>query len=143
MAQVDALHRAIDDDIYTVTSHPAPVDKDTYCRQSSYINPQTNGEAALPRCLNSGMDTSFTVENNSKAKLRWGTMALAVEMVFTLHGTTTAACPTVGAAVTAAAADTVYNRPVPLLSRKNVTGRKNTINGSVAFCRSFLHEKRV
>jgi len=57
------------------------------------------------------MDTSFTDENNSKAKLRWGTMALAVEMVFTLHGTTTAACPTVGAGVNAAAANTVYNRP--------------------------------
>lgn len=99
------VFRPIDDPIYQLSSQPLAVDKDTVHRTASYVNAQTNGSATLLNPLNStsGTKTTFTVNNPSGSKLRWGTMGLAVEMVF--HQLATAATAT--AVATAAAVPTI------------------------------------
>ena len=82
--------------IYSGTSYPAAVDSATNSRITK-IHPATGGigAATLAAPLNSGVGatTNFHIDNTGNSRMRWGTSAIRVSMVFHLGNNTAAAAP--------------------------------------------------
>lgn len=84
-SQNSEIFRQIDDGIYNIAKQPAPVDRDTVFRYSSYACANSGsgaGTAAAP--LNYGTNqTTFSLNQQSGAHLRFGTLGLRLKMIFT------------------------------------------------------------
>lgn len=119
------VYRGIDDPIYSVTSQPVPVDKDTSSRAADFISAAANGTGGTTAatCLNRGVKTTFTFAQDPGTRLRWGGLALRLQMRF---GTTNLA----GACPTTVGAGWFMNSPPPFLVGSLIRGITLQINGN-------------
>lgn len=84
----------IDDPLYTLSSVPVPVDKDTMHRTETVIYPNC-GQALVTAPFNDATGGKPNLEFDIEMRGRtWGNLALKLGMVFTLRGNPAAALPT-------------------------------------------------
>ena len=84
----------IDDPLYTLSSVPIPVDKDTLHRTETVTNPNF-GQALVTAPFNDASGGKPTCEFDIEMRGRtWGNLALKLGMVFTERGNSAAALPT-------------------------------------------------
>lgn len=90
------IYRPVDDQLYSITSQYAAVDKDSLGRISSYQNATSGGFGTLANPLNSPANEQTIIElgQGSGSKLRYGNLSLRTRMVFTDLANPAQACPT-------------------------------------------------
>lgn len=83
----------VGDPVYDMTHAPAPYDGATMYRQTRITAPTTGASATIAAPLNSAGQsrTVISLVNGGGVRYRWGTMALRLQMVFTLGNNTAAA----------------------------------------------------